>query len=191
MITRFVGLPGAGKSHLADMYAKDEKRPLIGVSNRLDKYFFSFVFLILKPLTFFHFFKQVFRETQRNTALLRWKLTVLLFPAFAREAKAVFHKNPVLDEGLLQFILSIYDREIGEGELNKYTYYLDPKKCRVLLVEASTDVRERRMRGRNRIPRQVFGQSYAEQRLSILERNYTPFKSFITRNYTNDTLIND
>ena len=153
-------------------------------------YAWALIYACLRPVTFFTFLKEVFKENRHSGALLRHKARVLHINAMAKEGRALFSREDViLDEGLFQALLSIYEREITARDIARFSRIL--KRRKVYMVHASLSRREERMRARGRAPREFMGEAYQDDWFPTLERNFSIIASWIKENSPHEEIYND
>ena len=118
MIIEYFGLPGSGKTYHARRYAALKNARFIEISGRRERYFYALVFVILHPFSTLFFLKEICVETQGRKALL-WHKIFLVFPdAIACEEKArCTHGDSVVDQGLLQLLLGVYEKRVEKMRL--------------------------------------------------------------------------
>jgi len=182
MITEYIGLPGAGKTHLSKKSSRESGKPFVKISGRAERYRYATLFAFRYPSIFVFFLWQTIKENYRYPMLLWHKIHLLYLETLATEEKAAESKADVIDQGLCFYLLPIYEREITLGELQKYEHYL-LKDRRIVIVRAEHSIREKRMRDRERFPRSIFGKEYQEGWLSVLERNSVVVETFLRRHY--------
>jgi dephospho-CoA kinase len=180
MIIEFFGLPGAGKTHKAQELSLEKNIPIISIQNRYEKYGLVFLYMLLHPLVVLFFLRTLARENKHDKALLHHKIRNLFFNCIAREQKGVFHKECIIDEGLWQCALGIFEREVVEVDIRDCTNYIFRKRV-VFIVETPREERMRRMQARGRVPRGFRDGAYQERWLSVMEKNYYIFKKAIQR----------
>lgn len=182
MIIEFFGLPGSGKTCCAQACARKEGLRVVEVENRAAVYLWALVFACVRPALFFAFAKRIIKENKRNVILVRHKLFLLHLHAMAKEGRALFTRgNVILDEGLFQAILSVYEREIGEEEVHVLARHFGKREIR--LVYAPAGQREERLRRRARIPRQFLGKTYLGKWFPVLEKNHATLTRHIKTHF--------
>jgi len=117
------------------------------------------------------------RETRRDIPLLVHKVKFLLFNAFAREEAVSSQKQQVVGEGLINYLLTMFERRVLDMDLAPFASFVRTRV--VIIVEAPREVRERRMQERGRVPRSTFGPEYETARRGIEEHNYNVIKQFL------------
>jgi len=184
MIISFLGLSGAGKTYYSTNFFADHKYKLIKIHNRFEKYFFLFIFFFTHPIFSISLLRIMVFENKGNKKLLIYKIKHLFFLVLAREGKSLFFKNPIIDDGIFQFLLSIFERKISDNDLIFFKKVLKRRKIIIYMLEASREMRLNRMKKRKRFPRMhSFGEKYFYHWLDIGEYNYVVIKDFIIRNF--------
>jgi|SRR3989344_2330894 len=188
----FFGLPGSGKSYLADKKSNEEGLKILKIHNRFEKYFFALLFFVLHPFFFLFFIKKIVEETKNNPSLLRHKIFFLYFDVAAKDMKSrIRGRQTINDQGIFQFILSIYERKINQEDLCVYRKYLKRDQYFIYIVETDHEIRKKRMQDRRRIPRKVFGEEYVKRWSEISEHNFVIIKDFILANFEYKVLTNN
>lgn len=171
-IVEYIGLPGAGKTYLAQKHSKETNIPVITINSKCERYSQVSLFLVRHPILFCYISCMVFRYTKHNIRLLRHKYFFLFFNAVAREQKANRLGIGIIDEGLFQFSLSLFESKVGKSRMQAYMSIVNklPER-KINLVQASLGSRWERMLQRKRVPREAFGQDYAHSFLQTMEYN--------------------
>jgi hypothetical protein len=184
MIINFFGLSGAGKTYYSIKSFIDHKYKVIKINNRFEKYFFVFIFFFIHPVSSVFLIKATISENINNKRLLIYKIKHLLFLVLARQGKSSFYGDVVVDDGLFQFLLIIFERKISYNDLAPFRNFLKDKKTIAYIVEANRETRLARMEKRNRFPRRsIFGKEYFYKWLEVEEYNYIIIKEFIMKNF--------
>jgi len=184
MIISFLGLSGAGKTHYSINFFANNEYKIIKINNRFEKYFFSFIFFFTHLIFSISLLRIVVFENRDNKKLLIYKIKHLFFLVLAREGKSLFFKNSIIDDGVFQFLLSIFEKEISDNDLIFFKKALKRRKIIIYMVEANRETRINRMKKRKRFPRMSsFGKKYFYDWLDVGEYNYIVIKDFIMKNF--------
>ncbi len=189
MIYEFFGLPGSGKTYLAERFSQNKQMPLVEVRGNVAKYTWAFIFACARPRIFFSFLKELIKENKQYPGLLRYKINTLYLRAVAKEGKALARKDAVIDEGLFQVLLYIFEKEITERDIASCARFL--KKRNIHIVEASHAVRRERMKARGRFPRAFLGEEYLQQWFPVLEKNYALIRELIKAKFPHIEVFNE
>ena len=181
MIIELFGLPGSGKTYLAQNCFSDRQHAVVKCLGKFQQFFFALMFGLRKPLFFCYLKILLLKENWCKPSLLWHKYMMLLLPALAKEGKALFSKNStaVIDQGLLQLALSIYERKIEEPDIKRILSFCARENRKITIVEANKSVREKRMGDRGRRARGFLGEKYLAQWTPVLEYNYEVVKNAI------------
>lgn len=189
-VTEFFGLPGAGKTWLAEKLSQEKGIPVISLSGRVEKYWRVVRFALERPAAFFFFLRKARKESRGNRALRSHKIRYIFFNAVAREHKASCARGPVLlDEGFAQFLLSLFEHEASREEVVECLRYFFPQHC-IMIVEAPENIRTERFHSRGRMPRAFLDEAYRKQWMPILERNYVLIKSLLIQRFKTSVIDN-
>jgi hypothetical protein len=173
MLIEFIGLPGGGKTSLANYQSKLLEIPLVNIHNRGEKILYSFLFLVKHPRLFFFFLRNIIKETKHYPYLLKHKFLFLFIRAIAKEKKAQKYPSCIIDEGLLQFtFFSLYERIISESEVEILIKRISNLSDRdIFIIKAPKRLRRLRMEKRKRVPRSSFGLDYKTTYHNYMENN--------------------
>jgi len=124
MIVEFYGLPGSGKTTLAKNLSQKNPEEFLYFhsSPRKEIIKYGFLFFLSQPQMFLFWLKELFRECLKKhfLQLFRYKLHLLLISITQyQKAKKYPQKIILLDEGLFQRILTIYEKKINEEKIKK------------------------------------------------------------------------
>lgn len=197
MIIEYLGLPGSGKTYLAERRVKENQEyTYVAIRTRTERFFYAFVFMGTHPLISFRMIWTVMKRTPLHFRLLKHKTAFLLLGAFAREARASYFttKDTVLDEGLHQFMLSMYEKPVDERTMQEDWGMIvrNMKHTRqIVFVECKREARMQRMRTRNRFPRRMLSQAYQEHFLGVQEQNYPLVKRLLEEEYSVETVTSN
>jgi len=190
MIIEIFGLPGSGKSHFAEKISKERAVPVIHIRGRIEKYALALLFAFAHPITFLFFLRILIAENKSHLALLHHKIRNLYFSVIAREEKAQLSgSGGIIDEGLVHFVLVLYEREISAQELEATLRHI-PQKRHIYIVESGADIRNARMKKRKRVPREGFGLEYRSRWFPVFEHNYQRVKTLVQRTHSYTFLEN-
>ncbi len=182
MIIQFFGLPGSGKTFYSKKISGKSALGLVSIESRIEILLFGILFFIFNPLTTIFFIKILIKENKHNRKILFHKLFKLFVVTIAHEQKSKMKKGDIIiDQGLILFLLSIYERKIDKKELDKFLPHL--KNYFVYIIFAPKKTREERMSLRKRIPRIKFGLEYALKVQNIFEENENIVVEFIKKNF--------
>jgi hypothetical protein len=172
MIFEYFGPSGAGKTHASQEQSRAENIPTVSIKGKWEKLFHVLFFALSHPAFFFRMSIKIWLESRQDFAVWSHKYFFLFLSAIAKENKATYFENAILDEGLYQFGLSLYERRVDSSEMDEYVSRLVNFPERILyFVETDASIREERMLGRNRIPRAKFGRVYAHLFQEVLAHN--------------------
>ncbi len=187
MIIEFFGLSGAGKTYLRKKISRENNYKVILIRGRLEKYLFVGLFFIFHPRISSFLLYKLLIENHNNKYLLIYKIKFLFFEMIAREQKAMFRSkikkdNLIIDEGVLQFIIAIYERKINDKDLESFGKLLSDKYI-IYIISADKKIRTSRLEARGKYPRGKFGTDYINKWLEISDYNGGIISNYIKENY--------
>ena len=160
MIIEYFGPSGSGKTTIARELSISTGWKYISVNSRKEKLKYIIIFLSRIPARFLFLFIKTILEGRHSFRLLRHKIH-LLGEYIARSEKArIESKNEkvILDEGLAQYGLSLYEQNISEKDACKYIDKFVNKNNKVeIIISCNETDRIERMKERKRIPRAYMG----------------------------------
>lgn len=190
MVIEFFGLPGSGKTYCAERFARESGLPLIEVHGRPQTYFWAFVFACVRPRMFFFLLKEIAKENRRDTRLLRHKIHNLYLRAVAKEGKTFLRRDAVIDEGLFQVLLYLFERRIEKMGLGSFSFLFQDRTAHI--VTARADIRRGRMQSRGRTPRAFLSTEYRECHwFPILEHNSNVIAAWIKEHFPYKEIHNE
>ena len=156
MIIEFFGPSGAGKTTIARELNLNTGWEYIVVNSRKEKFKYNVIFLFHSFIKFFSLFIKTISEGGGSFSLTRHKLHLLSeYIARNEKARIVGRKhNVILDEGLVQYGLSLYEKNISKLDAKKYIDRFATVQNKIQVVILCNDSeRIKRMEKRKRIPR--------------------------------------
>ncbi len=173
MIYEFIGLGGAGKTYRAAEYAKTKNIPLVSILNSWERSLYAFLFMARHPIVVARLVWWVIQQGQTVSGLIFHKIFFLLFRTLGREGKILFLDDAVIDEGLVQFIISLFEEPVSAKDIKNYIQLiLSVAPRQIYILDTPILIRQERMTHRRRIPRSIFGTHYGIVRNKTLEINY-------------------
>jgi shikimate kinase len=192
MIHEFIGLPGAGKSYMAEKLARERGFKQGEISSRAEMYKLALIFALQHPGFFTRLLFVLIKENYKNTKLLKHKLMTLVLLVVAREFKA--GKDGVMIEtGFFQLLLSLYEREIKSGDINWCLNWLKKRSYVLYIIEATSEIRMKRIQERGRIPRGgvVTENKKRAEWFALLEHNFEIISEMIKENFKYELIQNN
>lgn len=190
MIIELLGLPGSGKTYYTKKFAQEYEMEAISFNKGFKKKFYAILFIIFHPFLFGILIKKLFIENRQDKKVLKHKLFNYLPGVIAREQKGRLSRRSVIDEGLIQFILAMYERKISKKDLRWCQSYFN-KRFKIFIIETEEKIRQKRIQTRGRIPRGHLGIDYVNNWMKILEHNYLIYKDFIQDNFQSKIIKNN
>ena len=190
MVSEVLGLSGVGKTYYCEKYSKENNKVIIQINSKFENTKFVIKFLLKNFRISLSILRILMKENSKSILYHKIKL---LFRAMAKEEKSKKYENSIIDEGLLQFSYSIYDRKTQDKDYERYirkVKSLNPKR-KIIIIEANEEKRSFQMKLRNRIPRSKFGIKYAKQIQEIIKVNHQTIKETIKKNFKEIKTINN
>jgi hypothetical protein len=189
LIVETFGLSGTGKSTYARELAAELRLPMIAIRNKLEKYFYYWLFWLLNP-RLAGFLATRCLDQSRHDPRLRAHKWELYLKAVGREQKARVFRGGVIDEGLINFLLTLYEEPIPPHDLLLYRDLLPPQERQIHILETNEAERLKRISARNRVGRKNFGEEYYEQWSRVVAENYRAVKRWAEHHYDCRTIVN-
>lgn len=177
MIVELFGPVGSGKTTIAKQLRDSKGFVLVRINNKAELVLYGLKFYLRHPAAGLAMFTWLIFSC-RLQSFFHIVVSVLLYrPAVYMKAKQV--DLAVIDEGLRQNILSIFDRELTTDEIKKYLNMLPSVD---LLVGVSPDEMEidRRFEQRGKEARRPWLPREAEKKwLGVVRKNFEKMKFFL------------
>lgn len=180
-IIELVGLPGSGKT----TWAQSQSFPFFpnGKYTRTERFAALLLFKITHPIVFLRLCNLTLKQTP-HVRRLKHKLFFLLGTALASERRAqkLNESRVIIDEGILQYLLGIFESPITKQDTQIMTHIINylPRRT-IRWFEADKEERTKRMQERERTPLAGFGEKYQTQWLSTVETNAPLFKNLLQK----------
>lgn len=190
MILEITGLPGSGKSTLSQTLSESGFVPVI--LDKGEKWLLLLSFIFKHPFLFCSLLFRTKIEGLRKPRLFFYKI-FLLMSCVVRTEKAIQKAKKgeriVLEEGLLHYFLSLYEKKATEKEVIFYINNFVFSDFFVVL-DCSMETCLSRIKDRNLYPRSGFGVDY-EIWFKILHFNLNLYKSILVKKYAKQTILID
>ena len=184
MIIEFYGLPGAGKTTIAQKLEEKAGFKIIKIKSKKELIFFNILFLFKHPIRFFILLYYVINN---STSLKEFYYKFMnAFLTNAKYQKAKKYKKAIIDQGYFQGILSIFNKKITLSKLNKYLdVILKPEK--LFIFNLSPEIMKLRTASRGYFGRESFGEDYFEKWIetiidndALIKKEISSFQNFIS-----------
>jgi hypothetical protein len=183
------GPSGSGKSHFVRRLAAEHNVKRIRVRFG-QKYLLAILFALLHRA----FAKQAFAmwnaETRRSPVLRGNKLYRLI-SFMAKEQKARLYRGGVIDEGLIQYFLILFEREVPVAEVRDCLALLQRADYLICIVESDVATRFRRMEERGKVSRWELGDAYVRRWQDVLQSNMERLTPVLTSLFRCEIVRND
>lgn len=192
MIHEFIGLPGAGKSYMAEKVARERGLMMGEIRGRGEAYKLAVIFSFLHPFFSIKLLFNLIKENYKNIKLLKHKLMTLVLLVMARELKAR-EGTMIIETGFFQLLLSLYERPISQSDINWCLPWLRKSPYTIYIVNAEKETRQKRMLARGRVPRSGLAgnQAKLDEWLELLEHNFKVVSEVIKKNFKYELIQNN
>lgn len=182
MIVELYGLAGSGKTYSTPHIAAEYGLPVADVGRRRERYACFLQFCLSHPALAGSLMLETVRRTIARPTLLLHKMKMLV-SNLAKVQKAIKLGGGVVDAGLFQFLLVIYEEAVSETELAKFKDRLALRDYRILTFDVDDDIRTQRMTSRGPLPRGQFGEAYQRRWYDIYVANDKVVRGFMARHF--------
>lgn len=170
MIIELYGLPGSGKTTAAQKIKELHGLVPVTIGTRRELCSFAVKFAARNPRAFFFTMFYIITNS-RNLKMLYYKfMNVLLYRVAKYEKAWETDGYALLDEGLFQNILSLFEKPTAEDKLVRYARIL-PKPDFLVMFNIDRTERLKLLAARKRIPRKEFGEEYRARWEEAMECN--------------------
>jgi dephospho-CoA kinase len=188
VIVELAGLPGSGKSFLAPKIAAEHGVSIVRVGRLGQRRLYALLFGLLHPRLVLRLLATC--RAQSRGALRRMK-THRLVSALAKEQKARMIGGGLIDEGIFQILLTLYETPAEPARIEEMLSLLPKAAYRVCFVEAAEETRQSRMQARGKTPRSELGPAHQEPWQRTLAANLATLKSAVIARFDGVTVRND
>lgn len=175
MIIELVGLPASGKSTFVRDFLQEKGFTRVLIKTKKELLYLNFIFILKHPFFSLYTIWLIFIHST-SIALFYYKFMNTFLHHNARHEKAKKIKKAVIDEGFTQNVLSIFDTQVPQRQIEKYLKYA-PRTDKVFVFEARTKTIQKRARERGFLARDAF-YSQREQNtwLAAIQTNLNTLK---------------
>jgi hypothetical protein len=190
MIVELVGAPGAGKTHLAPILAARCGVPVITVGRLGQRHFYFALFAMRNWRLTREIFRE-FRRQERAHPELRAEVKGRRFRSMgAKLAKARLIGGGLVDEGLFQGVLKIFEDPATPEQLEYWLSLIETPPDRVFIVDAPEDQRVARMHARGNVPRLYLGEDNWHHWHAAFTTNFEALKPILLARYHGELVEN-
>jgi hypothetical protein len=183
------GPSGAGKSFLIKNLVTEHNVRRIRVRFG-QKYILAGLFALLHR----EFAKRVFKlwnaETRKNPVLRSEKLFRLI-SFMSKEQKARLYRGGVIDEGIIQYFLILFEGEAPVAQVRDCLALLQRPDYRICIVQSDIATRFERMKRRGKVSRWELGDDYVRRWQDVLQTNMGLLTPVLTSLFHCDIVRND
>jgi dephospho-CoA kinase len=187
VIVELVGAPGAGKTYLAPFLAARCGVPIVKVGRFGQRHFYFALFAAMNWRLTREAMRE-FRRQERAHPELRSEVKGRRFRSMgAKLAKARLLGGGLVDEGVFQGILKIFEDPATPEEIEHWLSLIGTPPDRLYIVDAPRDARLARQRGRNNVPRRDLGWEHWH---ASFEANLESLKPILLARYHGEIVEN-
>lgn len=189
MIIEFFGLSGTGKTIIAREFSRILEIEYINANSFLEKIKYAVFYFFTSPLKTTRLILRTIKESDLSLNLMRHKLFMLLC-MIIRNQKALEkgrNNTVVLDEGMTEYGLTLFEEEINEDETRKYLQENTAFDI-LIILSADSDERTKRMNQKMKIPRSDLGIDIKKWQL-VQENNEKVFRRVFKRYFGNRNFV--
>lgn len=175
MIVELFGLPASGKTTTAHKLESPFGFKIVKINNKLELLLYNLAFAFLHPIIFSY----LFLNLVSNPELFKYKLINIFLYGNAKYQKAKKYENAIIDQGLLQNLLSTPDDVLTYSSMKKMAnklFLVD----KVIILDVSIEDSIERSKDRGYWTRNRFGSEYLKRWQGCLAENYTQARKALT-----------
>jgi hypothetical protein len=189
VIVELFGPSGSGKSYfVARVAAEHRVRPIRVHFGQ--KYLFALIF-VLRHRQFARRIFAMWNSETRKTPVLRGNKLYRLISFMAKEQKARMKGGGVIDEGIIQYFLILYEDTAPVAQVYDCLALLRRPDYFVCIIESDVATRFRRMEERGKVSRWELGDAYVRRWQDVLQSNAELLKPVLTSLFRCETVRND
>jgi hypothetical protein len=189
VIVELFGPSGSGKSYVAARLAAEHNLKPVRVRFG-QKYLFATAFAFRHREFARRIFAMWNAETRKNPVLRGNKLYRLI-SFMAKEQKARRMGGGVIDEGIIQYFLILYEGDAPVEDVRDCLALLERPDYFVCIVESDVATRFRRMRERGKVSRWELGEDYTRRWQDVLQSNAERLKPVLMSLFRCEIVRND
>lgn len=161
MIIELYGLPGSGKTTLANKLAAEKGYAIIKVRKKRELVYYNLFFLFKHPYKFVILLFYVIINSN-NPRLFYYKFMNTFLGYNAKYQKAKRYENAILDQGYFLNAFALFERPIEKAEMKKYFKHI-LKPDQLLILDIPFEVSLERTKERGYFARENFGEEYKKE----------------------------
>jgi len=187
MIIELYGLPGSGKTTLANKLARNSGFQVIKIRSNKELLFYNFLFLVKHPIKFTAMFFYLLVNRGNGWRMFYYKFMNTFLQHNAKYQKALRFKNALIDQGYFQNIISVFEKKITPEAIKRYAkFFLYPDKLIVFNMSPGWRLEKMEKRGYN--ARDGFSEEYKKNWQEVIEHNNKMLNESI-KNLFSDVVI--
>ena len=180
MIVELVGAPAAGKSYLAPALAAQSGVPVIEIGRWGQKYLYFCLFALMNWKATRRVIRESRLEIRAHPEMRHVKKIRTFMRMGAKVAKARLFGRGLVIEGIFQTLTATFEEPVAASTLESYFNLVRWKPDVVFIIKADRDLRMRRMRSRQSIPRERLGAAHWQRSLAVVEANLRTLETILT-----------
>jgi glycosyltransferase involved in cell wall biosynthesis len=187
MIIELYGMSGVGKSTLAREIERNTDWQIIKIDNLFQLFWYNLLFSLTHPIKFISLLFLIIRNSP-TLELFYLKFMNPLLHSNAKYQKALSCTKAIIDQGYLQNIISIFEKEISKKDILKYLKMIK-KSDLYLILDLNNKDRLNRLENRGYGTRENFSKKYRDKWLSVIEKNNDAFRNILNKTNLNAHIL--
>lgn len=172
MLIEFFGMPGAGKTSIAQRIAKDFDFEIIRIERRRELIWRNTLFALAHPVRAVRLFWYVLVNSDSKS--FWYKFTNLYLHPNAKYQKAASRKRALIDQGYYQSAISIFESRQERSILRGYMRSVAQPDF-LYIFTVSSEIWAERLHTREYVVRTNDGESAFQERLEVMNVNLQLF----------------
>jgi hypothetical protein len=189
VIVELFGPSGSGKSYFTKRLAAEHRVKRIRLRFG-QKYLLAIIF-VLRHRAFARRIFALWNSETRKTPVLRGNKLYRLISFMAKEQKARLYRGGVIDEGLIQYFLILFEGEAPVAEVRDCLALLQRPDYLVCIVQSDVAIRFERMKKRGKVSRWELGDAYVHRWQDVLQSNMERLTPVLTSLFRCEIVRND
>ena len=188
MIIELLGMPGAGKTTLAQRIEDSTDFKIIRIKNKKELLKYNLIYLIKHPIKFIVTLYYIITNSD-SWKMFYYKFTNLFLHHNAKYQKALSHEKAIIDQGYFQNFLAVFEKLLSSREMFRYLGNLLYPDI-LFFVDVDDDVAKKRLLNRPHRVRGNFDPEYVNNWKKIVSSNAQLLKNQLSQVKIKSFIIN-